>query len=134
MTQNAIVLNSFPDGMAEVAVIRGTACGSNCGNCESCIYQNELRTRAVNTIQAVRGQKVVIESKSSEVYKAEILIYLLPLFMLVIGYMVCSLLGLREWLSITAGFASLIIGVCIVIFTQKNKPDMRFEIVRAIHD
>ena len=134
MTQNAIVLNSFPDGMAEVAVIRGTACGSNCGNCESCIYQNELRTIAVNTIQAVRGQKVVIESKSSEVYKAEILIYLLPLFMLVIGYLVCSLLGLREWLSITAGFASLIIGVCIVIFTQKNKPDMRFEIVRAIHD
>ena len=36
MTQEAIVTRRLPDGMAEVVVTRGTACGSNCGNCESC--------------------------------------------------------------------------------------------------
>ena len=45
MTQDAVVTKVFPNGMAEVVVARGTACGSNCGNCESCVFQNEPKTR-----------------------------------------------------------------------------------------
>lgn len=30
MTQDAVVTKVFPNGMAEVVVARGTACGSNC--------------------------------------------------------------------------------------------------------
>lgn len=33
MTQNAVVTRILPNGMAEVAVVRGTACGGNCGSC-----------------------------------------------------------------------------------------------------
>ena len=32
MTQDAVVTKVLPNGMAEVVVSRGTACGSNCGN------------------------------------------------------------------------------------------------------
>ena len=42
MTQDAVVTKVLPNGMAEVVVSRGTACGSNCGNCESCVFQNEI--------------------------------------------------------------------------------------------
>ena len=65
MTQEAVVTRVFPNNMAEVAVTRTTACGGNCGNCESCIFQSELKTMAKNRVSARPGQKVLIESKSS---------------------------------------------------------------------
>ena len=52
MTQDAVVTKVFPNGMAEVVVARGTACGSNCGNCESCVFQNEIKAFAKNSVHA----------------------------------------------------------------------------------
>lgn len=134
MTQDAVVINSFKNGMAEVSVLRGTACGGNCGNCEACVYQNELRTPAVNTVNAVKGQHVIIESSSAKVYKAEFVVYIMPLLFLIIGYLVASLLGAAEMISVLVGFISLGLGVLVVVFTQKNKNDITFEIVRICDD
>lgn len=134
MTQDAVVINAFKNGMAEVSVLRGTACGGNCGNCEACVYQNELRTPAVNTANAVKGQHVIIESSSAQVYKAELVVYIMPLLFLIIGYLVASLLGAAEIVSALAGFVSLGLGVLVVVFTQKNKNDITFEIVRICDD
>ena len=77
MTQDAVVTRILPNGMAEVAVARSTACGGNCGSCESCIFQSELRTEAKNTIGARPGQKVVIESRTSAVFSAAALVYIM---------------------------------------------------------
>lgn len=134
MTQDAVVINSFKNGMAEVSVLRGTACGGNCGNCEACVYQNELRTPAVNTVNAVKGQHVIIESSSAKVFKAEFVVYIMPLLFLIIGYLVASLLGAAEMISVLVGFISLGLGVLVVVFTQKNKNDITFEIVRICDD
>ena len=68
MTQDAVVTKVFPNGMAEVVVARGTACGSNCGNCESCVFQNEIKAFAKNSVHAKPGEKVVIESLSSRIF------------------------------------------------------------------
>ena len=70
MTQDAVVTRVFHNGLAEVVVTRGTACGSNCGNCESCAFQNELKAIAKNTVHATPGEKVVIESVSSRIFGA----------------------------------------------------------------
>ena len=75
MTQDAVVTKLLPEGMAEVVVMRGTACGGNCGSCESCMFQKELHTEARNLIQAKPGQKVTIESKSSRIFGAALLVY-----------------------------------------------------------
>ena len=90
MTQDAVVTKLLPNNMAEVAVARTTACGGNCGSCESCIFQSELKTPARNLVGARPGQKVVIESKSSAVYKAAMLVYLLPITLVVLGYVLAS--------------------------------------------
>ena len=71
MTQDAVVLKILPNSMAEVVVTRSTACGSNCGNCESCIFQSELKAIANNRIGAKPGQRVVISSSSRTVFSAE---------------------------------------------------------------
>ena len=121
MTQDAIVLKTFSNGKAEVAVTRGTACGSNCGNCESCIYQNELHTEAINKIGAAKGQKVVLESRSALIYRAEFLVYILPMLMLVLGYVLAYTLGAGEGLCILSGFGGLLLAVCVLVISQKNK-------------
>ena len=131
MTQNAVVTKILPDDMAEVAVTRTTACGGNCGNCESCIFQNELRTVAKNRLGAVPGQHVVIESVSSKVYKAVFLVYLLPVILLLVGFSAAYLLGAGEGVCVLSSFAGLIVGAAVIVLSQrrKNKDQITFEII-----
>ena len=96
MTQDAVVTKLLPNHMAEVAVARSTACGSNCGNCESCIFQHELKVAAKNRIDAKPGQKVVIASKSSTVFGAMLLVYIMPMVLFLLGYAIAYLLDAKE--------------------------------------
>lgn len=131
MTQDAIVYKCLPNGMAEVVVTRTTACGSNCGNCESCIFQSELKTLAKNSINARPGQKVIIESKSSRIYKAAMLVYILPMLLMVLGYALGAALSTGEGLGIALGFAGLIVGAALIVLSErrKNKEPITFEII-----
>ena len=132
MTQDAVVIKLMPDNMAEVAVTRGTACGSNCGSCESCIYQNELKTLAKNLISARPGQKVIIESKSSMVFGAAMLVYVLPLVIMLGFYAIAAAAGAGEGLCIAMSFLGLAIGGVIIVLSQrlrKDKNPINFDIV-----
>lgn len=131
MTQDAIVYKCLPNGMAEVVVTRTTACGSNCGNCESCIFQSELKTLAKNSIKARPGQKVIIESKSSKIYKAAMLVYILPMILMVLGYALGAALSAGEGLGIALGFVGLIAGAALIVLSErrKNKEPITFEII-----
>lgn len=130
MTQDAIVYRCLDNGMAEVVVTRGTACGSNCASCEACVFQSELKTPARNLIGARPGQRVVIESKSSKVYGAIFLVYVLPIVLAVLGWFTAYQLGAGEGLCILATFAGIVLGgVIIVVSQRKNKNPISFEIV-----
>ena len=100
MTQDAVVTKVLPNGMAEVVVSRGTACGSNCGNCESCVFQNEIKTFAKNTVHARPGEKVVIESLSSRIFGAAFIVYIVPMLVFIIGYVIAASCGLTEGMSV----------------------------------
>ena len=133
MTQDAIVTKVLPNDMAEVAVARTTACGGNCGSCESCIFQSELKTIARNTIGARIGQKVVIESKSSKIYGAAILVYIMPLILFMAAYALAYVSGAGEGLCIAISFLGLALGAAIMVLSQrlkKNKDQITFDIIR----
>ena len=121
MTQDAIVYKRLPNNMAEVVVTRSTACGSNCGNCESCIFQSEIKTTARNLIDAGPGQRVVIESKSSRIYGAVLMVYVLPLVLALAGYFMAYALGAAEGLCILSTFAGVGLGAVILVVTQRKK-------------
>ena len=104
MTQDAVVTKVFPNGMAEVVVARGTACGSNCGNCESCVFQNEIKAFAKNSVHAKPGEKVVIESLSSRIFGAAFIVYIVPMLVFVIGYIIAASCGLSEGMSVLCSF------------------------------
>ena len=132
MTQEAIVIRTLPDSRAEVLVKRQTACGNNCGSCESCIYQSELMAVARNQIGAKPGQKVTIATANSKVFSAALLVYILPLVFFVLGFIVSRALGAGEGLSILVSFLCLIPSAAILVHTQKKKPEekqIQFDII-----
>lgn len=123
MTQEAVVTKLLPSGMAEVAVKRTSACGGNCGSCESCVFQNEMKTPALNRIGAKPGQKVLIESQSSKIFKAAFLVYVLPLLFFLAAYLLAAAFDLSEALRILASFAGLIVGGVVLVLSQKKIQD-----------
>ena len=132
MTQDAVVIRLLPNNMAEVAVTRATACGGNCGSCESCMFQSELHTEARNLIQAKLGQKVTIESKSSRIFGAAMLVYIMPLLFFLAGYAIAAALGAGEGIKILVSFASLLVSAAVLVLSQrlnhKQKP-ITFDII-----
>lgn len=121
MTQDAVVLKILPNSMAEVVVTRSTACGSNCGNCESCIFQSELKTIANNRIGAKPGQRVVISSSSRTVFSAALLVYIMPLLFFLVGYAVSSIFCASEGVCVLVSFFFLAVSAVVLIVSQKKK-------------
>ena len=133
MTQEAVVTKLLPNQMAEVAVARTTACGGSCASCESCIFQGEIKTVARNLIDARPGQKVVIASKSSSVFGAAALVYVMPIVLFILGYALAYLLGASEGLCVAVSFAALILSGVILVLSQRHKKNQQaftFDIIR----
>ncbi len=133
MTQEGIVTRLFPHDMAEVAVTRMTACGGNCGSCESCMLQSAVKAIARNLVAAQPGQRVVIESRSSAVFGAIFLVYVMPLVCFLIGYGAAYLAGLREGLCILCSFFGLAVGACLLVLSQKKRKNaISYDIIKCL--
>ena len=134
MTQEGIVTQTFANNTAEVAVTRMTACGGNCGSCETCMLQSELKTVANNLVGAAPGQRVIIESKSSAVFGAVFLVYVMPLALFLAGYAVAYYAGLGEGACIVSSFAGLAVGALALVLSQrgKRKKTISYDIIRLI--
>lgn len=137
MTQDAIVTKVLGNGLAEVLVERATACGDNCGSCEVCKYASEIRTYAKNTLGASAGERVVIKTKSRDIIGAAFLLYIIPLAVLVIAYMIAAARGAGENTSIAVSFAAFFVCLIIVTVFQRHrakKKQIEFEIVSYMND
>lgn len=132
MTQDAVVTKLIDKHTAEVEVERGTACGGNCGSCEACVFQNKIRAMAKNKVSALPGQKVVIETSTSDILGAAALLYLMPFVLLFIGYAVGTALSFEQGGCILVGAVFFALGVVFNVLLQrrKNKAPITFEIIQ----
>lgn len=132
MTQDAVVTKLIDRRTAEVEVERGTACGGNCGSCEACVFQNKIRTTAKNKVSALPGQKVVIETSTSDILGAAALLYLVPFVLLFIGYAIGAALSFGQGGCILTGAVFFALGVVLNVLIQrrKNKAPITFEIIQ----
>lgn len=121
MTQDAVVIKAFDNGLAEVLVARGTSCGEHCGSCSVCKYVGEIHTYAKNKIHAVAGDKVVIESKTSEVLGAAFMIYIIPMIAMLLAYLAAAALGFGENVSVPVAFIAFTACVGVVTVYQRAK-------------
>jgi positive regulator of sigma E activity len=136
MTNEAIVTKILDKNRAEVLVNRGTACGGNCGSCEACMFDSSLRAEAVNTASALPGQKVIIETKNSKVFKAIFLVYILPFIFFFIGYALAYSLGAAENVCMIVSLIAFALGVALMVISQRLKREREnhnlYEIVRVV--
>ena len=107
-------------------------CGGNCSSCEACVFEKQMKTPSKNSIDAKPGQKVLIESQSSRIFRAAFLVYVLPLLCLLAGCLVGYLLKLSEIGCMIAAFAGLLLGVVLLVLSQKRRraeDEITFEII-----
>ncbi len=137
MLQEAIITKIRDDGLAEVVVERLGICGGDCSECGECRYENLMKSVVQNPIGARRGQHVMIQTPTKGVVKGALAIYILPLVMLFIGYLVADALSLSETVCIIAAFAAAVLGLVIaaVISRARHSADPTpTKIVSVIED
>ena len=81
-----------PDGMADVILVRESACSGDCHKCSGCGAAKEtLLFEAVNPIGARPGELVIIRSESGPVLAGAAVLYMVPLAL----FFLCYYLGDR---------------------------------------
>ena len=94
MEQRVKVVSREADGTAQVVLVRESACSGDCHKCSGCgAAKQTMRLSAVNAIDAPVGAVVIIQSESAPVLKAAAMLYMLPLGLFFLGY----ILGAELW-------------------------------------
>ena len=135
MTQYAIIKKLTGPEKAEVEVLRGTACGDDCGSCEVCHYASKIRVEAKNAIGASVGDRVEIETATSRVLGAAVLVYVVPFVLFFIGYAIAALLlDMAELQAMLMSFAFFAVGFVMVAIVGKRhkKNPITYEITNII--
>lgn len=134
MTQFAIIKKLTAPDKAEVEVLRGTACGDDCGSCEVCHYASKIRVEARNDVGAQLGDRVEIEARTSRVLGAAVLVYVVPFVLFFIGYAVAAALNFSECLSMVMSFAAFAVGMVIVVIVGRRhrKNPITYNITRVV--
>ena len=127
MRQKATVDRLLADGMAEVLVVRESACSGDCHKCAGCgSVTQTLRVTAENCIAAQRGDVVFIESDTAMVLKGAMLVYLVPLIAFVAAYLAAMRLG--SW-AILIAFAAFALGMLPAFIYNRKMKNPRYTIV-----
>ena len=131
MTTTGTVIRLVDQRNALVEVERGTACGGNCGSCEACVFQNTIRTVAANRVSALPGQRVTIESKTSDVLGAAALLYIVPFILFFIGYAIAAVLQLSEGFRILGAAVFFAVGIAfnVILQRRRKKAAITFDII-----
>lgn len=118
MEQIVRVKEAHNNGTATVFLQRESACSGDCHKCSGCGAAKEVMIfEAQNPIGAVRGDLVVIESKTGPVMKAVGVFYVLPLVMFFLGYYLGEVIGGVGALVGSLGFVAAI--ALTVVYDRK---------------
>lgn len=134
MTQTAQVKRRYPDGTAEVAVVRQGACAHDCSECGGCMTaaQPTVTALAQNLVGAKEGQLVVVETENAQLMGIIAFVYLVPMLLLVAGYLAAQSFGLSEGWSILAGAGAFAVGMALVVVLDrlvKKRKALQFKII-----
>lgn len=133
--QKARVTRILDDGRAEVAVKRQSACGHDCaqcgGGCSELMVASEVRVVADNAAGAQPGDTVTVESSTSRVLGAAVLVYTVPFLLFFVGYFLgASLWG--EGAGMAVGAAGLVLGFVPAVLLDRRtrrRGSIQFRIV-----
>jgi sigma-E factor negative regulatory protein RseC len=140
MEQIAVVKKVLENGMAQVSVERGTACGAahscaDCAGCEHVIVQTEKVVNAFNDVSARTGDIVRLRSENAPFMKSAAIVYLLPLALALVVYGVASaLFSLGEGPMMLFALLGFVLGILIAVAWDRHMKKvggLRFHIVEV---
>ena len=134
MTQIATVERIIDHNHAIISVPRKSACGHDCEECAGCgISGTAIRAKAVNTVGAKIGQKVVVESSTEKMLGIIALVYITPIVLFFVGYIAMLLLNFSIAVQYTTAFVGFVLGIlCAVWYDRRlrERGGLMFTIVR----
>ncbi len=111
MEQVVRVRQTNNDGTAQVIRIRESACSGDCHKCSGCgAAKQTMLLTAVNAIGAKNGELVVVQTESAPVLWAAVMLYIIPLLLFFVGYLIGAVL----WQTgAPVGLAAFALGICL---------------------
>ena len=114
MVQTAKVTRVLADGRAEVAVKRQSACGSEL------MVSSTVAVIAANPVRAMPGDMVTVESSTSRVLGAAVIVYLVPFLLFFAGYFLCAAFRLSSGVSAAVGVAGFALGLLLAVLWDRR--------------
>ena len=135
MTQIATVEKILDATHAEISVPRKSACGHDCEECAGCgVSGVSVYARALNTVGAKPGEKVVVESDTKKMLKIISFVYLIPVVLFLAGYLVTLALTDSVAAQYAAAVAGAVLGIVLAVWYDrrvKARGGLSFTIVRV---
>ena len=134
MTQIATVEKILDSQHAIISVPRKSACGHDCEECAGCgISGTAIRARAINTVGARVGQKVVVESSTEKMLGIVALVYVTPIVLFFVGYITMLLLNFSVAVQYSVAGLGFVLGILSAVWYDRRLRDrggLSFTIVR----
>ena len=135
MMQIATVERILDDTHAEISVPRKSACGHDCEECAGCgVSGVSVYAKALNTVGARPGEKVVVESDTKKMLRIVSFVYLLPVVLFLAGYLIPLALNASVAAQYTIAVLGAALGVAMAIWYDrrvKARGGLTFTIVRV---
>ena len=118
------LIESSLGGRAEVAVKRQSACGHDCskcgGGCSELMVSSTVAVIAANPVRAMPGDMVTVESSTSRVLGAAVIVYLVPFLLFFAGYFLCAAFRLSSGVSAAVGVAGFALGLLLAVLWDRR--------------
>ncbi len=137
MTQQGTIKKLLPGGMAEIEVTRRSACGHDCAKCGGCggLETQTLYVTARNKAEANVGDRVLIEGETGQVLGLAVLVYLLPIVLFFVGYVLGSALFGGGAAGAIGGGVLFVVGILDAILysrRMKARNEVPYEITKRL--
>ena len=119
MTQTATVTAVAGPGLVQVTVARQSACSHDCGSCAGCgAMPGSITVQAQTEFDLSPGDLVELYSRNGRVLPIAALVYLVPVALFLVGYLLpLDLSGAERGLLGGAGFAA---GLALAVLADRR--------------
>lgn len=140
MREQGVITRIISGRLVEVAFPRSASC-EKCRACHG-VGEGMLGVEAVNEVGAKREDMVEVEIPSGEVVRGSIIVFLIPIFMLVAGYLIGSIFmrmigleNLEEIFGVVISLVFLALSFMVINWYDKNiqqKEALRARIIKVV--
>lgn len=131
MKEQGVVSRVISKNLVEVAFKRTEAC-EKCQMCHN-LEEGMVGIESVNEMGAKMGDIVEIEIPSGEVVKGSLVVFLVPILLLIFGYLLGALLN--EFTGVVSAILFLLLSFFVIRWYDRNvqqKEALRAKIIRRV--